>query len=709
MTDTPSAPSQGALLAADFGSVNTRVTLWDVVDGEYRLVSRVITPTTVGYPVDDVSVGLRRALAEITTATGRRFFDKEGQLITPEGTDRSGVDLFVTTASAGRPLRAAIIGLMPDISLDSAFRAINGVYVEAVATLHLEDAMTEEERLNALVLTRPDMIFIAGGTDGGAQDALKDMITTVRLALALTDEAHRPVVLYAGNRALVPYIQQTLGESTSLFLADNIRPSLDEEHFEPVTAELGRTFDIYKEKHGEGFSEVGRMSNSGVLPTAQSYALIAEYFAQSRSGDVIAIDMGSSTTTLVGVFEQDVDATVSTTLGLGHSASLLVEQLGLERLSTWLPFYPRPGEIRNYALNKGLRPASLPMTVRDLYIEHAFIRAAIHYLIENARVGWQGVSRMGPLPDVNLILAGGAALTNNGLPSYNLMLIVDSIRPSGITEVLADPYGLIPAMGAAARLNPEAVVQLIERQQLERLGTVISVAGIPQRDKTAMRIKLTTDDGEVITRELPGGHLVLLPLPANAEVTLEMRLFGGLRVQGKSRLKRKLRGGTAGLLLDMRGRPLRTAETVEGRADLLPMWVHEATDDPQSDIPESWLVPIEVAEEDALELEEGELATATASKPAPRRGLFSFFRRRPAAEEDVVEDEDDFMRLLDDEPVSSGVGIKGQTGPLDPRKGRKPGQTGPLDPRKVRKPGQTGPLDPKAVKPKDDDDLRGLL
>lgn len=712
MTDTPSPQAQGAILAADFGSVNTRVTLWDVVDGEYRLISRVITPTTVGYPVDDVSVGLRRALAEITTATGRRFFDKAGQLITPEGADRSGVDHFVTTASAGRPLRAAIIGLMPDISLDSAFRAINGVYVEAVATLHLEDDMSEEERLNALVLTRPDLIFIAGGTDGGAQDALKELVRTVKLALSLTDEAHRPVVLYAGNRALVPYIQQTLGEEITLFLTDNIRPTLDDEHFDPVTVELGRTFDIYKEKHGEGFTEVGRMSNTGVLPTAQSYSVIAEYFARSRNANVIAIDMGSSTTTLVGVFDGDVDATVSTTLGLGHSASLLVEQLGLERLSTWLPFYPRPGEIRNYALNKGLRPASLPMTMRDLYIEHAFIRASIRYLIDTARVGWQGVPSVGPLPDVDVIVAGGAALTNNGHPGYNLMLIVDSVRPGGITEVLADPYGLVPAMGAAARLNPEAVVQLLERQQLERLGTVVSVTGIPQKDKTALRLKLTTDDGEVITRELPGGHLVILPLPANAEVTLDMRLYGGLRVGGRSRIKRKLRGGTAGLLFDMRGRPLRTAETVEARAELLPMWVHEATDDPQNDIPESWLMPIEVSEEDALELEEGELATATvaANKPAPRRGLFGFFRRRPADEDVVAEDEDEFMRLLDDEqPATSGVGIKGQTGPLDPRRGRKPGQTGPLDPRKGRKPGQTGPLDPKAVKPKDDDDLRGLI
>src|SRR5262245_33061356 len=115
----------GSILAVDFGSVNTRVLLLDIVDGEYRLVARGGTSTTVGYPLDDVGVGLARILQDTSTATGRTFFDKEGRLIMPETADRAGVDYFVTTASAGRPMRAVLVGLMPDISLNSAIRAMN--------------------------------------------------------------------------------------------------------------------------------------------------------------------------------------------------------------------------------------------------------------------------------------------------------------------------------------------------------------------------------------------------------------------------------------------------------------------------------------------------------------------------------------------------------------------------------------------------------
>ena len=109
----------GAILAADFGSVNTRVMLFDLVDGEYRLVARGDGRTTLGYPLDDVSVGFDRILQTLTESTGRQFYNPAGEFITPETPNRSGVDYLLTTASAGRPVRAVLIGLVPHISIAS--------------------------------------------------------------------------------------------------------------------------------------------------------------------------------------------------------------------------------------------------------------------------------------------------------------------------------------------------------------------------------------------------------------------------------------------------------------------------------------------------------------------------------------------------------------------------------------------------------------
>ena len=90
-----------SILAADFGSVNTRALLFDIAEGEYRLVAQGRGRTTIGSPVDDAHLGLATVLREMAEATGRRFLDEQGNVIRPEREDRVGIDYFLTTASAG--------------------------------------------------------------------------------------------------------------------------------------------------------------------------------------------------------------------------------------------------------------------------------------------------------------------------------------------------------------------------------------------------------------------------------------------------------------------------------------------------------------------------------------------------------------------------------------------------------------------------------
>ena len=123
------AKSAGSILAADFGSVQTRVVLLDVVDGEYRLVGRGAGITTAGYPINDVSVGLQRIISQMAQIGQRRLLDDRGQVITPEDNQRRGVDYFLTTASLGRPMRAVMVGLMPEMSLLNGLRAISSALI----------------------------------------------------------------------------------------------------------------------------------------------------------------------------------------------------------------------------------------------------------------------------------------------------------------------------------------------------------------------------------------------------------------------------------------------------------------------------------------------------------------------------------------------------------------------------------------------------
>ncbi len=633
----------GSALIANLGNITTRVVLIDLVDGRYRLVAAGHSRTTIGYPIDDVNVGLHRAVDQISEYTGRSFIGPDGEIITPETTDRAGVDYFLATSSAGRPLRAVIVGLSPDFSVASALRALSTTYIEAVAAIHLEDGRNEEERLNVILLNRPDIIFFVGGTDGGAQESLFQLAKVVALAVELINRSARPVVLYAGNTQMAQTVRDAIGDATEVLIARNVRPHIGDEDFATVQLQLSRAYNRFQSNRGSGFAQLMATSSTNVLSTAQSYTLITQYLAKAHKTNILTLDIGSASATLVGVIGGQSYTSVRTDMGVGHSAADLVDVVGVAAIKGVLPFAATSADVRNYALNKSLRPATVPMSLRDMYLEHGLWRAAARHILRQARRHWH-LPTEGELPPIGVIIGAGATVTHVGVPSLSMLLLVDALQPSGITDVKLDALGLVSALGALAQINPEAVVQILDSEDLEHLGTVISLSGQPTPDEPALLLKITTEDGEIYEHAVLGGHLWALPLPEGHTLTVEIRTPRGLSVGGKRRIKATLRGGTAGLIFDARGRDIPIGKTARERAAQLPLWVHEVTGDPPADIPERWLVETET--DDAI---------VSAPSRRARRGLFSRRRREDVAEvlrpvDDISPEEDeDFLRLLDQE------------------------------------------------------------
>ncbi len=573
----------GSILTVDFGSVHTRAALFDVVDGVYQLVARGETRTTTGYPLNDVSVGLDRVLREISDTTGRQFLDADGGVITPELPNRNGVDWFITTASAGRPMRAVLVGLSPNLSLASALNAISSVYVQVEAAVHLGDNRNEEERLNAILLARPDVILISGGVDGGARRTVLELAQIVKLAVDLTDVQHQPAVIFAGNNDLHGDITALFGDYEYLYLSPNIRPDMHGEMLEAARLQLSRAFDRFKETFSLDFALVGESSTSGIMPTSQGYVPLVEYLSKVKNGDVLSVDIGSSATIVTAALSGQTLSTIFSDMGIGHSADRLLERVGLEAVQRWLPFYCQPDELTNYAANKTLRPATIPFNLRELYIEHALLRAAISRAVHNAYPRWNGV-----LPQLAQLIVSGAALSGTGHAGYTALLAIDALQPQGVTELVSDPYALVPLLGALAPHHPHAVVQILESGAIETLGPVVSVSGFPKQDKTAFKVKVEME-GYSLEETVLGGHMKRIELPAGEWAMLEVKASRGLHIGGKRKVRLKVRTGTAGIILDGRGRPLPLSVSLAQLAQLLPMWVHEMTGDPLQEIPESWL------------------------------------------------------------------------------------------------------------------------
>jgi uncharacterized protein (TIGR01319 family) len=566
---TQAQSSPNSILAADFGSVNTRTVLFDRVDGQYRLLSRAQTVSTSAPPLLDAGIALRRNLAQITAQIGKQFSSGGNELVIGGGST-VGVDAFVATASGGRPMRAVLVGLTSDVSLRSGKRALESTYVELAETLSLVDVRSTEDQVNAILNSQPDVLFVVGGTDYGANESVLQLLETIKLALMLSRA--RPVILYAGNAQLKATVQEMLGEEANIFTATNVRPTLNEEKLTSAQLELSLVYGTYKANNPGGFGDVQRLSRLGIIPTGQSYMNIIRYWAQITGKDVLGIDIGSSTVTVSASIKNEPHIVIRPDLGLGHSAVSGARAATIKNIVRWLTFEASEADIYDYVWQKTLHPASVPAMPHDLEIEYALARELIRTALRDERKNWTGYPTGETLPNIGTIIGLGAVLTNAVDPGISALLLLDALQPTGLVEMKIDPYGVLAGLGTAAYLEPMAAVQVLESGGLLNLGTAVCPTG-KHSGGNAMEVTIKNANGSTTTGSVPAGSLKIFPIPVGQKASVTIKLARGLTINGRGHITATLEGGVAGLICDGRGRPLVLPRSPEGRAASIPSWM----------------------------------------------------------------------------------------------------------------------------------------
>ncbi|MFC1959748.1 glutamate mutase L [Chloroflexota bacterium] len=628
-----------SIIAADFGSVNTRVVMIALVDGSYRMVARSVTRTTADDPHRDVEIGLYRALQILHEQTGRQLVTgKPPELLMPDRGTR-GVDALVATASVGQPLRVVVVGLMPDVSVSSARYVLAGSYVEVVDTLSLADVRTEEQQINAILAKKPDLVFIVGGTDAGAEAPILELVRVVRRAVQI---APNPlIVLYAGNRAVQAEVNDMLDGVATLFMVDNIRPSLTEEALGPVQQGVALVYDHFKVTNRGGFGAISQLSAIGVLPTVQSFTNVARYLGEitpagpDGSGGVLAVDVGSSTTTIAAAFRGRSYVNIRTDLGVGHSAAGSLAHTTPGNVRRWLTWDATADEISAYAYNKTLRPATVPQTEKELELEYALARETIRVAVTQARTQWPGNNKA--MPALRPIIGAGGVLANAPHSGYAALLLLDAIQPVGVTELWLDPAGLIPALGAVGYLAPSAFVHMLAEGDLLKIGSVICADGQARRfGARGLRVTIKLSGGYRERKDVAAGTIWTYPLPPGQTAEVTIRAGRGFTIAGKSRLKVTLEGGTAGLIFDARGRPLPLPLDAEVRAHLYAAWIAgiQGVVDQLIDGTDETLLDQDLLRK--VELMTGvEQVEQDDEQPTRRRGLFGWRRGGTSLDEDL--------------------------------------------------------------------------
>jgi hypothetical protein len=571
-----------SILALEVGAAVTRAVLFDVVEGQYRFVAAGQAPTTAEAPFKDIGIGVREAIEGLQSVTGSRILAPDRNLIRPAQADGSGVDAVVATISAGPSVKTVIVGLLNDVSLKSARRLAESTYSRVVDSLDLTDQRKPDQQLDGIARSRPDLVILTGGTDGGASRSILKMLEAVGLACYLMPMEKRPMVLYAGNQNLANEVQELLGgHAGKLEISHNVRPSLETEDLGPASRELAGLVTKLRQRQIKGVDELYLWSGGNLLPTAYAQGRMIRFLSRlyESTRGLLSVNVGASATSVAAGFGGELTLGTYPQFGLGESLGGLLQFTELDDILRWLPLDISPNVVREYLSQKSLYPSALPATRDEQAISQALARQALYLAVRALQKDFPAsvrAARPELMPPLDLILAGGGVISEGVSLGQSLLLLLDAIQPVGIMPILIDQNNLLPLLGVAGERNNYLPVQVIDSGAFIGLGTVISVVASANYGDQILRARLVYGDGTEARADVKFGGLEILPLLSGQSARLSLqpasRADAGLG-PGRSGTV-QVTGGALGVVIDARGRPLKLPADPVRRRELIKKWYY---------------------------------------------------------------------------------------------------------------------------------------
>lgn len=584
-----------SILATDCGSTTTKAILIEKRNGVFRLIVRGEAPTTVEAPVEDVTQGVLNAVAEVQELAGRQILTDDGKAIIKPFKDNKGVDIYVSTSSAGGGLQMMVTGVVKTMSGESATRAALGAGAIVMDVLATNDGRLPHQKIQRIRHLRPDMILLSGGVDGGNT---KQVIGLAEIIAAASPKARLGVgyelpVLYAGNKEAREQIKNALGNKVALDITDNLRPSMERENLMPTRQKIQHLFLEHVMSHAPGYPHLMELTDVPIMPTPGAVGDIMQLISRKKGITVVGADIGGATTDVFSVFQGIYNKSVSANYGMSYSISNVFAEAGLENVMRWVPFEMDERDLRNRVKNKMIRPTTIPSLIEELIVEQACAREALRLSFDQHRslaVGLKGVQQertigdvfdqtmtgesLVNLRDLNMLIGSGGVLSHAPRRQQTAMMLIDAFLPEGITQLTVDSIFMMPQLGVLATVQEEAALSVFERDCLIYLGTCVSPTGVVKKDEPVLDFTLDMPNGEKISRTLNGGELNVIPLAIGEVAKIHVKPKWGFDMgngDGKE-FEGEVHGGVVGVIFDTRGRPFTLPKDNSERVKVVKSW-----------------------------------------------------------------------------------------------------------------------------------------
>lgn len=599
-----------SILATDCGSTTTKAILIQKIDGEYRLTYRGEAPTTVEAPFEDVTRGVLNAVMEIEELAERKILDGD-EIMSPQK-NGEGVDIYISTSSAGGGLQMMVAGVVKSMSGESAERAALGAGSIVMDVMASNDGRLPHEKIKRIRDLRPDMILLSGGIDGGTISHVVELAEILHAAnpQPRLGQNYKLPVIYAGNKNAQQQIRDTLGDMVDLDITENIRPVLERENLEPSRDKIHDLFMEHVMQQAPGYKKLMSWTDAPIMPTPGAVGSLIEMIAEKEKITVVGVDIGGATTDIFSVFQGKFNRTVSANLGMSYSICNVLAEAGLDNVLRWVPFDIDRKELTNRIGNKMIRPTTVPQSLEELFIEQAIAREALRLSFiqhKEFATSLKGVQKertisdafdqtssgesLVNMMDLDLLVGSGGVLSHAPRREQSARMLIDSFMPEGITQLAVDSIFMMPQLGVLANIEKEdlaeeartAALEVFHKDCLIRLGTCIAPVGKAKEGATVLIAEFAMPDGSTIHHNLKKNELYRIEAPyepIQAKLTPDKKMNIGA---GKGEpIETTVYGGVVGLILDGRDRPITIPNDSESRLAALKSWSEAVNEYPNT-------------------------------------------------------------------------------------------------------------------------------
>lgn len=544
MSDEPmdDVASTDCSLLVDVGSAWTKASLVAHAGGRWRVVAHAAQPSA--WPRAEL---VRTLAAALRPAADQRLVDRLESLIA------DGARIVCRTPA--RPGRIALAAVARDVSAAAARQAAESAGWLVVEEATADDGRSLVARLEALRDADPDAWLVVGGFDDG--DPAHALELAALAAAARGPDPETPLI-WAGASNAEAAVRGLAG--AGIEVAPNASPRAGVRDPEPLRQHLETLLQGMVEPRG-----VRRLA-----PIAFRRAIGA--VARLTGLGVVGVDLGARYATWVRAnAEGRLTGRVFAAGGIASGQLVAGGMAG--RVGRHLAHAVDDVAVADVLQNLRTRPAGLPQTDDELAVTQAAARVRLE----------QMASQDGGVDGVDLVVAAGRTLAAVPAPAHAMAMLLDGLRPVGVTQLALDPANVLAPLGSLDDAELEDALGAILADALIPLGSAVVCRGV-RAGQTAMRVIVRRAGWHEERLVVRAGAVVRHPLPRGARAELEIELAPGASLGGSRHspgVRAEVTGGAAGLVFDARDVPIALPRRTDDRRAVRAGWRDAFALDPE--------------------------------------------------------------------------------------------------------------------------------